>query len=322
MVRRPSLLPILALGALSTAAYAADPLGPAANKFNAFTFGDFEYNNNDTDGPLAAGGQFKVNGAFQVNSLNLGATVGSMSNVGLLVGGNLVGPQNAGDLKIKGNAYVKGSISGGAAQYQNGSLFTGAAVDTSIFAQQLAFSTNQSAAIRAMASSYTIAGNGNNFNVNLANVATTVVGGQNVKRLSVAASTIQNNANATLDFSGQDANTTVLIDVIGTGPLTWNWSANFSNRNKMLWNFRDVSTLTIGQRDFSGSILAPATNVIVENGNVNGNVIASTLNVRNGKELHMGSNLTFNGAAPVPEPATLAALALGVGAVLRRRRRA
>ncbi|RYG40642.1 choice-of-anchor A family protein [bacterium] len=89
----------------------------------------------------------------------------------------------------------------------------------------------------------------------------------------------------------------------------------------MLWNFQQISTLTIGQRDFNGSILAPGASVIVDGGNVNGHVIANSLLVNNGKELHMGSGITFNGVTPVPEPASLAALAVGAAALLRRRRR-
>ncbi|RYG40643.1 choice-of-anchor A family protein [bacterium] len=162
----------------------ADPLGPAAGRFNAFTFGNLEYSSNDTDGPLAAGGNLKINGAFQVNSLELGATLGTplMSNVGLLTGGNLIGPANAADLKIKGNAYVAGTVSGGAPQYQSGSLYTGAAVDTSVFAKQLQYSIAQSAAIRGLTSGGTITGSGNSFTMNLATLPTLVIDGQSVKR--------------------------------------------------------------------------------------------------------------------------------------------
>jgi hypothetical protein len=52
--------------------------------------------------------------------------------------------------------------------------------------------------------------------------------------------------------------------------------------------------------------------------NIDGNLIATNLTVRNGAELHQAR---FTGNVPVPEPATIIASLVGLAGVAARRRR-
>ncbi|MES2706618.1 MAG: collagen-binding domain-containing protein [Verrucomicrobiota bacterium] len=123
--------------------------------------------------------------------------------------------------------------------------------------------------------------------------------------------------NRTLDFSNADADDVIVINLTGDN-LDWNWSSNFNPR-QLLWTYQG-SLFTINSREFVGSLLAPGASVI-QNQNINGTVIANTLQIQNSVELHNFTFLSPIGEIPsVPEPAA-ALLTVLAGALLAGRRR-
>ena len=68
---------------------------------------------------------------------------------------------------------------------------------------------------------------------------------------------------------------------------------------QMLWNFVDLSQLSLNGLSWRGSILAPLATMHLANGNINGQVMVNTLYTSQGGEYH---NHAFTGDLPVDEP--------------------
>ncbi len=306
-----ALLTVFAVAAVG-AASAAD-LGPA-NLFNAFIFNDAQLTQSDSFGSIAVGRDLRLQD-YQVNSRNLGFTLNGMANIGLLVGRNLTAVGGAARVD-RGNAFVKGSVTG-TLGFNGGSLFTGAAVDTSVFGQQQAYSLGQSNAIRNLSGTNVTGGGPAWPNVLTIDLNTISADPDGRQVLRIDASVINANQNVALNLVNGSSNRTVIFDVLGTS-VNWTWVTNYQFEDKLLWNFKDTTALTIG-RMFDGSILAPLATV-TQNELIEGNLIANNW-FGNSRELHFGNDTRrFSGNPPVPEPATMTALAIGLAAVLRRRR--
>lgn len=135
--------------------------------------------------------------------------------------------------------------------------------------------------------------------------------------------TINGAANSSVVFqlvsSGQGVDltlsgTTMILNGIAAGNIVWNLNGFSSQKN-------DV-TLTSGAT-LAGIFLAPQRNVIIDHGNITGEVIGGGENIQPGLSIHSGSTIT---GVPVPEPATFMAgvlLLLPLGAstlrILRRK---
>jgi len=113
---------------------------------------------------------------------------------------------------------------------------------------------------------------------------------------------------------------TVIVNVSGTSTQFKN--AGFSLQggatgSKVLLNFYQASTLEFGGIGLFGSVVAPSANVTFDNGQINGQLVANSFTGTG--EMHI---LNFDGAAPVPEPATMVALSAGLLALARKRKKA
>lgn len=314
MTARRSLF-TLALGATLATIASANGLGPYAGGFNMFVFGNATTAGGHTDGAVAVGGNWTgSHDSMQHNHL---INVGPASNVGMYVRGsaNLNGSVNN-----AANAYIGGSHTG-TLNMNGGTKFTSSPnVLPTVFSQQLAYSTNQSNAIAALGGATNMAsliGDPNNANINVASLAS-VAGMPNTKLIRMNASLLAAFPNLQLNFNNMGTNT-VIVDVVGGGLIDWKWKMNATAFNRLLWNFNSASTLRIGQDQFRGSILAPMVHLDQER-NIEGNIIVGSWNLDGSVENHFGNQFKFNGEAPVPEPATLAALGFGVAAMLRKRR--
>jgi choice-of-anchor A domain-containing protein len=125
------------------------------------------------------------------------------------------------------------------------------------------------------------------------------------------------------------AGSTVLINVSGAS-ITWtDFAENLTGAtaDKILYNFSDATSLTIGGAGYEGTILAPFANVNqaaavgndAEGFTIFGTLIAQSLNTT-GRGAGL-QGVPFDGVIPTPEPSTLLVFgALGMGTFIVRRR--
>jgi choice-of-anchor A domain-containing protein len=237
-----------------------------------------------SDGPMVVG--FNWTGKYEVNQHNHGATIGSATNVGLYVINNFI-PHNPFRV-LNGHAHIGKNLNG-TVQMNNGQIKY--SVDEAWFNGQIAAAEAMSNAIRNMTNKRTITiSDPNNINVNV----TQATGNGNMRVFTVDASRLS--SLSTFNLQNMTANDTVIIDVTGTS-VTWGWQVNSSFKNRLVWNFRDVGSIRVTQRNFDGMMLAPKATVNQEQ-NIQGNVYCQHLNTKNSPELHFGSQFKFVGQLP------------------------
>ncbi len=313
----------LLVATCSTAAFAGD-LG-VANRFNAFIFGSIASNGGHAQGAMAAGSNWTGSGYDSLQSA-LAATVGTTTNIGMYVAGS-VSFTNGGSVNNSGNAYVNGNFgSSNPFNMNGGTLFYGGSltgsvngnkqnvgntVDPNVFSSQQSYSQQQSAAIASLGGE-SINTSGNNWSINAA------LQSGPLKVYSLSAASLS--SLATLDISNLLPTDTLVINVVGNSVGGFGVTLNSGLYNRILWNASTATAFNISDRALHGSLLAPNAS-IVQNQNIDGNLIASSLVVNNSVELHAGAGITFDGNVPVPEPISCSVLALGSLLLLKRRQR-
>jgi len=290
---------------VSASAFSAD-LG-TAQTFNAFIFGSASTTGGHADGAIAVGGSWTS--SYDMLQANLPGTIGALTQIGAYVGGSM--SFTSGSVNNSGNAYIKGSFSGtlnmnGGTRFPNSGL-----VDTTVFTNQQSYSLAQSTALAGL-SSTTLVADPNSININLNSIA------GNQKVYTIAGSAL--NANTIFNITGGDGNETVIINVTGTSVTSSYNGVNYARKNRLIWNFSDATTLNVNNA-FYGSILAPNATVN-QKFNIEGNLIAANWNTIGSPELHFGIGKTFDGTLPVPEPVSMAAMALGLAGLAARRKKA
>lgn len=290
-----------------------------AGQFNAFVFNNANTAGGHSEGAIAIKGNWTGSG-YDTLQHNHPATVGSDNKIGFYVGGN-INYSNGGSVNNSGNGRVGGNFfTQNTFNMNGGTLFIGGTktgnvnggwvagtntVDMNVFTTQQAYSQAQNNAIAALGGEAINTSDLNNWNVNTALQS----GSQKVYQISGAS---LNNLR-TLNFNNLQANDTVMINVTGGSVNGFGITVNTSTGvyNKILWNFTGT-TFNVTDRSLHGSLLAPNA-VVTQNRNIDGNLIAWDWNNQNSNQLHYAN---FTGNA-VPEPATMAALGLGVAAILR-----
>ncbi len=96
---------ILAFTLANISVFAQSPTDPAKN-FNIFTLGNTTLKTNETQGPIAIGGDLTIEGSYQVATKNAGNFVVNNVKIGLLVNGK-VNYQSGSSLQVNSNGYVK-----------------------------------------------------------------------------------------------------------------------------------------------------------------------------------------------------------------------
>lgn len=342
MKKRLSLVSILALG-VSAVAHASGPLG-LASTFNAFIFNQATVNGGgESEGAIAVGGLNLTSGnAFTAtNNYNItiksgsAGTLGSLSNIGLYVNGN-VDFENGGQLNNGSNAYVSGNfattnpydLNGGGTLYyggsksgtvQSGSTSHQNLVSSSYFTQEQSYAELISHQLDNLSA---------NASINMSdpnNWALSISGGAKANTryvVDINESSLGGNGGnpVTLNISSLLSSDTLIFDVTGGNNSHFGISLNngFSGyQDKVLWNFGTDTNVTIDNRELEGSVLAPYATVD-QSTVIEGTLIANNWSTMNGPEIH---SYEFTGNA-TPEPAPFAALGLGALVVLRRRKKA
>lgn len=100
----------------TTLLFAQSPTAPAKN-FNVFTLGNTTLINNESEGPIAIGGDLTIAGSYQVAAHNTGTFKVNNVKIGLLVNGK-VNYQSGNSLQVINNGYVKiGNANGSTVWY-------------------------------------------------------------------------------------------------------------------------------------------------------------------------------------------------------------
>lgn len=99
------LISALAFTIISSLLYGQSPTSPAQN-FNVFTSGNATLTTNESEGPVAIGGDLVIAGNYQVALHSAGTFMVSNVKIGLLVNGK-VNYQGGNSLQVNSNGYVK-----------------------------------------------------------------------------------------------------------------------------------------------------------------------------------------------------------------------
>lgn len=315
-------------------------LGPAGD-FNVFVFGDNNQTSSDAEGRVAVGGNVNFGSGYTVaalapgNNYNLivGGNLTTQSNSlngGLWVGGNVnwVNPSISGPLSVQGDANFLGgggNIAGPVnvlGTYSAPNWYPANAASPVVPALPFSFS-----AVQAYLQSESL------YLSNLpTNGSTTLYYSQVLLEATGPASSLY-----VFDVTGADlaaaaghgmsitapAGSTVVVNVDGLADSLASMAINLVgvDRQHVLYNFHQATTLSINSIAVQGSVLAPWANVNFIGGQLNGTLISQSV-----MGIGQANLALFQGNLPVqptPEPATWALAASGAVAILviRRSRR-
>jgi choice-of-anchor A domain-containing protein len=251
------------------------------DQFNAFFRTNASTGGGHSEGPVAGGGNFQ--GSYEINQHGHKATVRGETNIGLYVNGNST--SNGHVKKVFGgtNAHVSGNVSSQLQMLGGGQIKTN--VDPSWFVEQYNLAKQVSAAIRN-ANKEPLPNTANNVTID---TRCNTLNGK-FKIYSVDNSQIKQLK--TFNVNGMSANETLIIDVTGTS-IDWGWQVNAPYPNRIIWNFKDAVSMKVKDRNLTGVLLAPDTNLIQQN-NIQGAVFADKWTVQGAPELHW-TNFKFAG---------------------------
>ncbi len=269
----------------------AQSLG-AASEYNAFVFGNFTSAYTDTEGRLAVGGNANLTGYGVGNKVSP-------------AGGNVL--------------VVGGSLTANSGQLYNGTGVYGTTATTSSFTGSLSKGSpvNFSAAQSYLTGlSGQLAGTSSNGNYNNHYGTLQFVGTDANLNTFAVSGTAVSSANG-IQITAPNSST-VVINIGGTTVDFRNFGFTINNTDKqhVIYNFYQATTLNISGISVQGSILAPLADVSFGNGNIEGTLIAKSMS--GSGEFH---NYKFLGTLPVPEPSGVVLASLGALFFLGFRRR-
>lgn len=316
---------------------AQNPTSPTKD-FNIFVENDLTLKTNESEGPVAVGGDLTIAGTYQAAIQNGGTFLVNGVKIGLLVGGKV--NYNSGTLQVNQNTYVKiGNSTGSTVWYydQNNAatnirvtpgpydpnskilLQTNAtnlgvsSGNNPVFQSGLidfagAFQTMRTEALSLAACQHNAQitnANGNPIpNTNLPNqIKINMQNGVNIFNVSGADI---NNVQVLTYTNTPSQDKVLLINVDAPGTFTWNvWNQagiSFQGAQYVIYNFYNTTTLNIaGSPTVEGTIFAPFADVnkIINQSNIQGQVIGKSFNHQGGQVHYAAFKGSVSGCAPV-----------------------
>ncbi|SDM16899.1 collagen-binding domain-containing protein [Siphonobacter aquaeclarae] len=295
----------------SHSSIAQNPLNDAKG-FNVFVKGSASLSSNETEGPVAMGGDMNLVGNYQINVHNVGTYKSLKGNlVGLYIGGK-VNYQSGNETKVLNNRYLKignltGStltIAGGSTKvHQQGSspdsnpkIFVGfqqPATDPVLLADEEKIDFEEAFATMK-ATALNIANCENNVQLKNANgqpisfvpdngqVKITLTAGKpNI--LAISGSELNKIVSITMDGPAPSLSTPLVINVNSVGTFNWdpfviNGMQN-SDAQYVLYNFSAATTVNIKSRDqnIRGTVFAPFADIYKTiNSNIDGQIVGNS----------------------------------------------
>ena len=265
-----------------------------AGNYNLLTWGDATLQNSDIQGSVAVGG----NASFSGYSIGSQANNALPTDASFVVRGNLTagsGQVNNGSIYVggayNGPGYNLNAAAGSVTQSGLGAAvpFNFATARTALTASSASYGAAAANGWIALGSTLTLTGTDSSLNI--FNITAAQLAAANTLQINVA------------------ANSHVLINVSGTSAVFSNMGiSGTATAADTLFNFYQATTLLMSSIGVEGSILAPLADVNFANGQMDGILIANSFT--GGGELH---NHPFNNQTPksVPDSANTALLLLG-----------
>lgn len=337
----------LILSASTTAPAGIVNLG-TANAYNVFVLGNDTQTNASSEGRVAVGGDATFGSGF--NGYSIGTGLAGSKTTNLVVGGNytnnfttvngsvviggnatLFNPTIQGNLNVNGDVGLTwyGSINGaltygGSLSNPNTSVTGGASRGTTSlpvdFASEQTYLTKLSSDLsRALGYTY---GNGVAFTYSTFALTGT---SSNLNVFSIKGSDL---ASATSLTINAPAGATVVINVDGKVDQMKNFgfTLNGVDKQNVLFNFHQATSLTFSGVGIQGSVLAPFAAIGFNSGTIDGTLIGASLS-GNGSARDFQFRGDLSSAvipSAVPEPATILSTVTGLamaGIAASRRRR-
>lgn len=279
-------------------ANASGLFGPVGD-FNVVIRDNYTATNSDVEGRLAVGGNLNV------ENYSVASNIPSKNGVSLSVGGDF--------------RYINGQVFKGSVRTKDATPTTsGFNVLNGTFSYNTGLTVWVPSLVTEMVARSGYVGNSAiDGSTNLTSGTLNLTGGSgDVRYFKVTAAQM---ASASTIKVNAPSSAAVVINITGS-------SVNMSNKgisllggvssSSILFNFYQATTLTLSGINITGSVLAPQAAMTFNNGQINGQVVARSMN-GNG-EFHYDP---FCGSVPVPEPASMAAMALGGIGLIRARRK-
>jgi len=293
-----------------------NPTAPAKG-FNVFLHKGGNLASSEIQGALAVGGNFTLNGNYNVATQSAGSFSVGGKLIGLLVGGQVV--YNSGNVLYISNGYVKiGNGTGSTVWYQdeyggnsnlrvtNGGFNNSPSIQLQTSASNLGVSAMNNPVIQSglinfdsafatlQASSNclsTYTPNVTVYNSNLSPIPSTGLPGQikfnlsaGLNVLNVLGSDLNNVTDFIYNSNQPDANHIMIINVNAPGSFTWNVGntsgAGLSNSPYIIYNFYNTTSLRIaGGGSIEGTIFAPYADIVNTSNysSIEGQIIANSL---------------------------------------------
>lgn len=279
-----------------------------AKDFNVFVKGSATLSSNETEGPVAMGGNMTLAGNYQVNVHNVGTYKSALGNlVGLYIGGKVI-YQSGNETKVLNNRYLKiGDLTGstvtnaggstkvhqsGSSPDSNPKIFVGFQQSGDPVLLSNAEKIDFDEAFAAMQSNaLNIANCENNVQLKNANgqpISFVPDNGQvkitltqnKVNVLAISGTELNKIVSITMDGPAPSLNSPLVINVNSVGTFNWDpFVINGMQNNDspyVLYNFSAATTLNIKNRDqnIRGTVYAPFADIYKTiNSNIDGQIV-------------------------------------------------
>jgi choice-of-anchor A domain-containing protein len=285
---------------------AQSPTDPAKN-FNIFTLTNSTLKTNQTQGPIAIGGDLIIDGNYQVATNNAGTFTVSNAKIGLLVNGK-VNYQSGSTLQVNSNGYVKiGNATGSTVWYAdpnnatppiritpNSNYNSSPIIMLQANAPTLGVSVNNNPVFQSnlldFANAFqTMKASSLSISQNTPNVQLTTPNGQSIPNTNLPSQVkinLQNglnywniaaadlNAVQVLDFTSNKptASKVLIINVDAAGTFDWKvWNQtgiSFENCPYIMYNFYNTTQLNITNGSgIKGTVFEPFADIVKGSGN-------------------------------------------------------